>query len=719
MGSYQERTPQGGEVTYSMNPLAAPTIEPGTILLGKFRVVALLGVGGMGSVYRVDHLLMERQFALKCLNKFQEANASWRRFQNEAKAAHMVDHPNLLKIFEFGLLESGQLFFLMELVEGQTLSDEIKSLGHLPIERAISIFIHVAFAIDYAHKQRIIHRDLKPSNIMLVPPKSVNEPESVRVVDFGIAKLTGVDEFNQQTLTKTGEVFGSPFYMSPEQCMGLPVDHRSDLYSLGCVFYETLTSAPPFMGESALATMMKHQNEIQLPLKEASLGMSYPAQLEEIISKLLEKDPANRYQTAGQLANDLISLEQKIKDHKQQISGQGPTLASSVQQGSDQSPLDDFVKRLTVPKFLGLALAMYLLGAGSLYGVLTMLNRQGVKTTVVEQPVSEPQASQEGLQYWSQVEGNKKIFYFPDKLIGMLVGDNGSKAIAVGRVLAPQGVKSGLICGSQFFDKPENLERFRPDEIYLIDFNANIATPESLTILKRFTELRVLNVSGTAFSDKDLAIIPSFKNLKFLNLSHTDVDSSNLVKYPNAFKINCLDLSHTMGTDAIIKSIEKFTQLQSLWLDVCGLTDGEMKALAKSKSIKVLSLNTNTITDAGIAYLLPMKSLERLDLNRTPVTPKVAAILKSFPNLKVVEMGLRMQWSKKDRENFVKEVESGNSKVKVIFEDLNVTYEDVSMPGFPWKGPGLNAHANTERLVPPPPTDSVTEHRRAPVTSSP
>ncbi len=112
----QERTPSGGETTYSMNPLATPTIEPGTILLGKSGVVGLLGVGGMGGVYRVDHLLMESQFALKCLNKFQEANASWRRFQNEAKAAHMLDHPNHLKVFEFGLLESGQPFFLMDLV---------------------------------------------------------------------------------------------------------------------------------------------------------------------------------------------------------------------------------------------------------------------------------------------------------------------------------------------------------------------------------------------------------------------------------------------------------------------------------------------------------------------------------------------------------------------------------------------------------------------------
>jgi len=712
MGSYQERTPQGGEVTYSMNPLAAPTIEPGTILLGKFRVVGLLGVGGMGSVYRVDHLLMEQQFALKCLNKFQEANASWRRFQNEAKAAHLVDHPNLLKVFEFGLLESGQPFFLMELVEGVTLSDEIKSLGHLPIDRAVSIFIHVAFAVSYAHKRGIVHRDLKPSNIMIVPPKSENEPESVRVVDFGIAKLTGVDEFNQQTLTKTGEIFGSPFYMSPEQCMGLAVDHRSDLYSLGCVFYEALTSAPPFMGESALATMMKHQNDLQLPLKEASMGMRYPAQLENIISKLLEKEPDKRYQSAEQLANDLITLERAINEHKQQISGEGPKAVSSLPVSLGPSKTQRLLQSVTLPKLAIYGLTMYLLGGLSWFCISYFLNQQGVKTAVIAPP-AETQSSQEGLQYYSQIEGNKKIFYFPEKLIGMFAVADGPARPAIGRVKAPLGVKTGLICSSHFFSRIEFLERFRPDEISMIDFNANVAGPEYLSALKRFSDMLVLNVSGTAFSDKDLSIISSFKKLQFLNISHTDVNCKNLLKYPEALKLVCLDLSHTDGTDVIIKSIDKFSQLRSLRLDACGLNNSEMKALSKSKTIRVLSLNTNTITDDGIAYLLPMKSLEWLDITRTPVTPKVASILKKLPHLKKVEMGLRMDWSKKERDNFIKEIEQINPGLQVYFQDLKDTFDPATIPELQWKGQGARSHANTERLVPPSPTDSVTEHRRS------
>lgn len=206
-----------GDTTIALGVHIPTLLTPGSTVLEKFKIIGLLGQGGMGSVYRVEHLIMNRQFALKCLNKYQAADAGWKRFQNEARAAHLLDHPNLLKVYEVGLLPGGLPFFLMELIEGVTLADEVKRLGHLPVERAIKIFIQVAFAIGYAHENRVIHRDLKPSNIMLVAKQSESDPEVVKVVDFGIAKLTGIDEFNQQTLTKTGEIFGSPLYMSPEQ----------------------------------------------------------------------------------------------------------------------------------------------------------------------------------------------------------------------------------------------------------------------------------------------------------------------------------------------------------------------------------------------------------------------------------------------------------------------------------------------------------------------
>ena len=687
--SYEDKTPTGGETTYSMNPLAAPEIEPGTILLGKFRVVALLGVGGMGSVYRVDHLLMESQFALKCLNKFQKADASWRRFQNEAKTAHMLDHANHLKVFEFGLLESGQPFFLMELIEGVTLSDEIKRLGHLPIERAIRIFIQVAFAMGYAHERKIIHRDLKPSNIMLSPPKSEHEAEIVKVVDFGIAKLAGIDEFNQQMLTKTGEIVGSPFYMSPEQCFGMPVDHRSDLYSLGCVFYETLTSAPPFMGENALSTMMKHQHDQQLPLKEASLGMSYPPMLEAIVSKLLEKNPDKRYQSAEPLAADLFALERSLNEQKQAVSSERSALPRKAKSDTTAKPFSLTLDTQALVTLGVFGLIMFLLGGGAVF----LFKKEKAKTIPGPSIVIER-------QYWSEIQGNKKVFYFPPLPLGYLFAANGASALAAGKVQVPLGMKTGLYCGKALFENPKLLPRFRPEEVMVLDVDPTAAIPAVFPEFKCFTEVRCFNVSGTAFGDKDLDLLRHFKKLIYLNLSTCDVDMDKLLKVDAIYKLNCLDASHLNRAERLLANLDKFPKLHFLALSVSGLCDADLKLLAKSKTIKCVCISTNSLTDRGIAELVNMKNLEWLDLSRNLFTPQCSKYLKKMTNLKRLEIG-PTQWSQAVIDKFTEEVKSNNPNLDLVFQNI-ATVDPSLMDGFEWQGAGLNTHSNVGRVLPDP-----------------
>ena len=289
-------------------------LKPGVIILERFRVVEHLGRGGMGSVYKVEDIETCTMFALKFLHKQQTNDATWRRFDIEAKTANKLDHPNLIKVHESGLLPDGQPFFIMDLVPGESLAHILKARGRLTLNQAVKLFIQVGFALSYAHANGVIHRDIKPSNIMLQKQGNDTSLGVVKVVDFGIAKLTGQDEFNEQTLTKTGEIFGSPLYMSPEQCMGSAVDHRSDLYSLGCVFYEALTGAPPLVGDSALSTMMKHQSENALSLKEASLGIEFPQQIEHIIGKLLAKDIHARYQSAQLFTADLVNFDSGLNN---------------------------------------------------------------------------------------------------------------------------------------------------------------------------------------------------------------------------------------------------------------------------------------------------------------------------------------------------------------------------------------------------------------------
>ncbi len=334
--------------------IAKTNLIPGTVINSLFKVEALLGRGGMGSVYRVVNVETKTNYALKCLDKQQTNDATWRRFDMEARTANKLEHPNLIKVYDSGLLTNGQPYFIMDLVEGETLAEVLKRHGRLPLEQVVRIFTQVGFAISCAHESGIIHRDIKPSNIML-EKKSVGETaaSSVKLVDFGIAKLTGKDEFNQQTLTKTGEIFGSPLYMSPEQCLGTGVDRRSDLYALGCVIYEALTGAPPIVGDSALSTMMKHQTDIPISLKEASLGIEFPDKIEAMVAKLLEKDPDSRYQSANILTEELVNFSSRLSE------GDGTQLLTSKKTASSLTKAKTF--RLE-PELILLAFLIFAVG---------------------------------------------------------------------------------------------------------------------------------------------------------------------------------------------------------------------------------------------------------------------------------------------------------------------------------------------------------------------
>ncbi|MBS1953778.1 MAG: serine/threonine protein kinase [Cyanobacteria bacterium SZAS-4] len=285
---------------------------PGDVLDGRYRVESVLGSGGMGMVYRVTQMFVDKQFALKTIIKGQLSEVKIRRFQQEARAVFALDHPNIVAVKDFGIIEEMTPFLVMELLDGENLSDRLKRTGRLPITEIIPIFVQTCFGLGYAHDQGIVHRDIKPSNIMILNGIAPGAEGSVKIVDFGIAKFAQSEGGDIQALTKTGEIFGSPFYMSPEQCTGDRVDHRADIYSLGCVLFEALTGAPPCVGDNALSTMMQHQTAKLPSLKEASMGLEFPAELERIVAKMLEKNPDNRYQKLGIVAHRLASLGQVI-----------------------------------------------------------------------------------------------------------------------------------------------------------------------------------------------------------------------------------------------------------------------------------------------------------------------------------------------------------------------------------------------------------------------
>ena len=281
------------------------TFAPGNILAGKYKIISILGTGGMGTVYRVQQVFLSKMLALKTLDSKQVSDVLIRRFQVEAKAASSLSHPNLIQVHDFGLLNDDEPYLVMDLVDGITLADMLKTQGPMPYQQLGPLFAQICFGLAYAHDQGVVHRDIKPSNIMIVNGLPMATEGSVKVVDFGIAKLINTDGGEIQALSRTGDIFGSPLYMSPEQCSGGEVDRRTDVYALGCVLFEALTGTPPHVGTNSLLTMMLHQSQPAPTLKEASLGKEFPAALEQIVERMLRKLPAERYQNLGLVAHDL------------------------------------------------------------------------------------------------------------------------------------------------------------------------------------------------------------------------------------------------------------------------------------------------------------------------------------------------------------------------------------------------------------------------------
>jgi eukaryotic-like serine/threonine-protein kinase len=279
------------------------------VLNGRYEIDSVLGQGGMAKVFRGTDQVLGRTVAIKVLSpQFADDAQFVARFRREAQAAAALNQPNIVGVFDTG--SQGDVHFIvMEYVEGRTLRDVIRADGPLLPERAAEIADAVARALETAHEAGMVHRDIKPGNIMLT------SDGEVKVMDFGIARTSTGD-----TLTQTAAVLGTASYLSPEQAQGQPVDARSDLYSLGCVLYEMTTGRSPFSGDSPVAIAYKHVKDD--PVAPSRINPDVPSDLESVILKSMAKNPANRYQTAAEMRQDLGRLMQGL-----------PTLATPVMAG--------------------------------------------------------------------------------------------------------------------------------------------------------------------------------------------------------------------------------------------------------------------------------------------------------------------------------------------------------------------------------------------------
>jgi serine/threonine-protein kinase len=298
----------------------------GKTVAGRYRVEAMLGEGGMGKVYKANQVALDKPIVLKVLRQaLLSDERTVARFQREAKAASRLNHPNSIGVIDFGQAEDGALYMAMEFVNGKDLHHILSREWPIPEARIIRIVSQVLSALSDAHKAGVIHRDLKPENIMVEQRRG--EPDFVKVLDFGIAKIMDGSGEEGPALTRAGFVCGTPEYMSPEQARGAQLDPRSDLYAVGVILYQLTSGMLPFDSDSAVGFATKHLTEIPVtPTKRRPEARITPA-MERLIMKALSKDPGERPQTAESFRAELLAIDKERRAQAPMRRGTGNSLA--------------------------------------------------------------------------------------------------------------------------------------------------------------------------------------------------------------------------------------------------------------------------------------------------------------------------------------------------------------------------------------------------------
>jgi serine/threonine-protein kinase len=291
-----------------MPHLEAPSLV-GQVLDNRYKITRKLGEGGMGEVYAADHVHIEKRFAIKLLRPEIVSNPeAVSRFRQEARSSSSIGHRNIIAIEDFGTLNDGRIYMCMELLNGAALNDLITTPQ--PVDRLLNILIQTGHGLAAAHAKGIVHRDMKPENVFVtVGPNNEDIP---KLLDFGIAKVAGND--GQNNLTRTGTIFGTPFYMAPEQALGNPVDARTDIYAVGVIMYEVFAGSLPFQGESFMGILTQHITTEPEPVAQraSKAGRPLPPGLAEIITRCMQKNPAQRFSTMDELVNALIQIYRGI-----------------------------------------------------------------------------------------------------------------------------------------------------------------------------------------------------------------------------------------------------------------------------------------------------------------------------------------------------------------------------------------------------------------------
>ena len=353
--------------------------------VGAYRVLQLIGKGGMGTVWLAEHVVLGRRAAIKQLHPMYLARPDIvTRFFNEARAAAAIPDPGIVQIFDFGQHE-GTTYIAMEVLEGEPLDRRLRRLIRLPLGDALRILRQVASTLGVAHARGIVHRDLKPANVFLVRDPEVIGGERAKILDFGIAKLTG----DPGAQTSTSVVMGTPTYMSPEQCRGAgQVDHRSDVYSLGCMLFALITGAPPFEAAGPGDVIAMHLRES--PPAPSSRLFGVPPKIDALVLRCLAKDPAHRFASAIELANAVGEIDSTASIPTWQTGGEHRPISERIATTtlSGASGATGPLGRIRPRRIAFAAIAVLFVGGGTAAVVMSRIGHRAIPDAASVEPTA-------------------------------------------------------------------------------------------------------------------------------------------------------------------------------------------------------------------------------------------------------------------------------------------------------------------------------------------
>ncbi len=657
-------------------------LESGTIFGATYKIIDFIGEGGMGLVYKVEHLLMTKLLALKILKTENLTEAAWKRFRAEGQAIARLDHGNIVRIYDMSQSEDGVPFYTMDLLIGQSLADYLQERGRLNEAEALPIFRQVCAGLAYAHERGIIHRDIKPGNIMLIDRAEVDKTKAadiskklVKIVDFGIAKLTDESGNTIQGLTKPGEVFGSPLYMSPEQSNGQKVDQRSDLYSVGITLFQALTGKPPLLGKTAIETTMMHQTTKPARLNDLSDQIEYSPRLEALVAKMLEKRPQDRYTSLAEVAKELLEIERSTEGGEEERvgAGVGQKIGQKIVPSAvPNKPIDLQEESQTISKshsifstnnmvaFTAIATMLAAAVIAVIIIVDTQAKRKNKQAQIIQAKIEEKeeadqvrrarnqrykpeikkqkistilqpvlnQVTNDAVQAFLQSNENKfsqsklvvnekqLIFNFPENFsLGELVclGEHNylSKTQAQRQVTVPEMTLRRLHCNDVVRAYPQLLTYFAPGDLWSLTVEGQSSNPELL-----------------------VTSIGKMKDLHILSLTRTILPDDKLNSLDALKSLQTLCLANTQYNSASLSKCQFLSHLQSLDLE-----NGEkllplLEKLKQSNRLDSLVLSKCALDNDEIIAVSDMTKLKKLTLSKSSISNND---LKQLTNLSRLE----------------------------------------------------------------------------------